>query len=51
MTERPKKSKGIEAKAGAPQFATGSQFMERRRRDLATRSILSRLRNRKSALK
>ncbi len=53
MPYGPKKSKSNESKAGKldkDQFRA-NQFSERIRRDSATRSTLSRLRNRKSALK
>jgi hypothetical protein len=53
MPYRPKRSKKPEAKPGEPGFdqATANQFMDRRRRDMAARSTLARLRNRKSDLK
>ena len=49
----PQKSSKAEPKMGALEndLFRARQFSERRRRDLATRSTLSRLRNRKSALK
>jgi len=53
MPYRPKKSKKSNAKLGeltSGQFRA-DQFQEQRRRDMATRSTLSRLRNRKSDLK
>jgi hypothetical protein len=53
MPYRPKRSKKHATKPGEPGFgqAAANQFEERRRRDMATRSTLSRLRNRKSDLK
>jgi hypothetical protein len=53
MPYSPKKSKNNPPKVGElekDQFRA-NQFSERARRDSATRSTLSRLRNRKSALK
>jgi hypothetical protein len=53
MPYRPKKSKKSEPKPG--ELVSGqsraNQFLEQRRQNLATRSTLSRLRNRKSDLK
>jgi hypothetical protein len=53
MPYRPKRSKKPEAKPGEPGFnqVNANQFADRHRRDMATRSTLSRLRNRKSDLK
>jgi hypothetical protein len=53
MPYRPKRSKKPEAKPGEPGFnqVNANQFADQRRRDMATRAILSRLRNRKSDLK
>jgi hypothetical protein len=53
MPYRPKRSKKNETKSGEPGFdqVNANQFADRRRRDMATRSTLSRLRNRKSDLK
>lgn len=53
MPYRPQKSKKAEPKMGELEndLFRANQSSERRRRDLATRSTLSRLRNRKSALK
>jgi hypothetical protein len=53
MPYRPKKRIKKESKGGELQndLARANQFSEHVRRDLATRSTLSRLRNRKSALK
>ena len=53
MPYRPKRSKKPEPKPGEPgsDQLTANQFADRRRRDMATRSTLSRLRNRKSDLK
>jgi hypothetical protein len=53
MPYRPKRSQKTEPKQGEPGFdqARANQFSDRRRRDMATRSTLSRLRNRKSDLK
>jgi hypothetical protein len=53
MPYRPKTARKEEPKMGALEnnLFRASQSSERRRRDLATRSTLSRLRNRKSALK
>jgi hypothetical protein len=53
MPYRPKRSKKPEPKPGEPGFGqiAANQFADRRRRDMATRSTLSRLRNRKSDLK
>jgi hypothetical protein len=53
MPYRPKRSKKPEAKPGEPGFnqANTNQFADRHRRDMATRSTLARLRNRKSDLK
>ncbi|MEY2429185.1 MAG: hypothetical protein QOJ40_2070 [Verrucomicrobiota bacterium] len=53
MPHRPRKSKKSELKPGEPgtgQFRA-NPFEEQRRRDMATRSTLARLRNRKSDLK
>ena len=52
MPYRPKKAKKAEPKMGEMEsdLFRANQSSERRRRDLATRSTLSRLRNRKSAL-
>jgi hypothetical protein len=53
MPYRPKKSKKTDPKPG--ELGSGqdrnNQFFEQRRQNLATRSTLSRLRNRKSDLK
>jgi len=53
MPYRPKKPRSAEPKMGGLEndLFRAAQSTERRRRDLATRSTLSRLRNRKSALK
>jgi len=53
MPYRPKRSKQPEPKPGESDFdqVRASQFSDQRRRDMATRSTLSRLRNRESALK
>jgi hypothetical protein len=53
MPYRPKRTKKHEAKPGAlsPEQIRAGQFADHRRRDMATRSTLSRLRNRKSDLK
>jgi hypothetical protein len=53
MPYRPKKSKKSEPKAGESVNSQSRdyQFLDQRRRDFATRSTLSRLRNRKSDLK
>jgi hypothetical protein len=53
MPYRPKRTKKTEARPGEPGFnqAAVNQFTDRRRRDMATRSTLFRLRNRKSDLK
>ena len=53
MPYRPKRSKKTEPKPGEPGFDQNraNQFADRRRMDMATRSTLSRLRNRKSDLK
>jgi hypothetical protein len=53
MPYRPKRSKKPELKPGEAGFdqVRANQFSDQRRRDMATRSTLSRLRNRKSALK
>lgn len=53
MPNSPKEAKKPEAKAGdlKNDLWRANQFSERRRRDLATRSTLNRLRNRKSDLK
>ena len=53
MPYRPKRSKKPDAKPGEPGFnqVNANQFADRHRRDMATRSTLSRLRNRKSDLK
>jgi hypothetical protein len=53
MPYRPKRAKKTEPKMGELEngLRRASQFSEQRRRDQATRSTLSRLRNRKSALK
>jgi hypothetical protein len=53
MPYRPKKAKKNEPKPGelGNDLFRATQFLEQRRRNLATRSTLSRLRNRKSALK
>jgi hypothetical protein len=53
MPYRPKRTKESEPKIGGLEndLFRASQSSGRRRRDLATRSTLSRLRNRKSALK
>lgn len=53
MNNRPQPAKKPESKPGEQEkrpFRT-NQFEEQRRRDMATRSTLSRLRNRKSDLK
>jgi len=53
MPYRPKRSKKPEPNPGELGFdqVRASLFSDQRRRDMATRSTLSRLRNRKSALK
>jgi hypothetical protein len=53
MPYRTKRSKKAEPKPGEAGFdqVNADQFADRRRRDMATRSTLSRLRNRKSDLK
>ena len=53
MPYRPKKSKKFQMKPGELSNARSHdhQFLDQRRRDSATRSTLSRLRNRKSDLK
>lgn len=53
MPYRPKRSKKSQAKTGelASDQSRAYQFLDQRRRDSATRSTLSRLRNRKSDLK
>jgi hypothetical protein len=53
MPYRPKKAASAQPKMGGLENdqSRANQSSERRRRDLATRSTLSRLRNRKSALK
>jgi hypothetical protein len=53
MPYRPKRSKKAEPKPGEIGFNDdrARQLQEQRRRELATRSTLSRLRNRKSDLK
>jgi hypothetical protein len=53
MPHRTKKAKKSETKPGelGNDLSRAAQLSEQRRRDLATRSTLSRLRNRKSALK
>lgn len=53
MPYRPKRSKKTEPKPGELENgqARANQFSEQRRRDMVTRSTLSRLRNRKSDLK
>jgi hypothetical protein len=53
MPYRPKKSKKSQTKPGEPGSGQSRdyQFLDQRRRDSATRSTLSRLRNRKSDLK
>jgi hypothetical protein len=53
MPHRPKKSKKIHATPGTPGIGQdpNHQFLDHRRRAMATRSTLSRLRNRKSDLK
>jgi hypothetical protein len=53
MPYRPKKAKKTEPNTGDLEnnLFRANQYSEQRRRDLATRSTLSRLRNRKSALK
>jgi hypothetical protein len=52
MPYRPRKSKKPDAKAGAGKSQSRDyQFLDQRRRDFATRSTLSRLRNRKSDIK
>ena len=53
MPYRPKRSKKSQTKPGEPgnSQAHGFQMLDQRRRDFATRSTLSRLRNRKSDLK
>jgi hypothetical protein len=53
MPYRPKRSKKPEPRPGEQGFdqINANQFADRRRRDMATRSTLSRLRNRKSDLK
>ena len=53
MPYRPKKARKTEPKTGELEnhLFRSNQVSEQRRRDLATRSTLSRLRNRKSDLK
>jgi hypothetical protein len=53
MPYRPKRSKKTEPNPGEAGFdqVRANQFSDQRRRDMATRSTLSRLRNRKSDLK
>ena len=53
MSNRPKQIKTSEPKTGdlAASQSRANQFSEQRRRDMATRATLSRLRNRKSNLK
>jgi len=53
MPYRPKKSKkpGVKAGAAGSDLSRDYQFLDQRRRDSATRSTLSRLRNRKSDIK
>jgi hypothetical protein len=53
MPYRPRKSKKSQPKAGETGSAQSREFqlLEQRRRDLAARSTLSRLRNRKSDIK
>jgi hypothetical protein len=53
MLNRPKLPKTSELKTGdlAASRSRTNQFSDQRRRDMATRSTLSRLRNRKSNLK
>jgi hypothetical protein len=53
MPYRPRRSKRSEPKPGEleSQQAHANQLSDQRRRELATRSTLSRLRNRKSDLK
>ena len=53
MPYRPAKSKKAGVKPGALESGRvrANEFSDRRRRDMATRSTLSRLRNRKSDLK
>ena len=53
MPYRPKRSKKSETKPGelGNSLARANQLSDQRRRDVATRSTLSRLRNRKSDLK
>jgi hypothetical protein len=53
MPYRPKRAKKTAPKMGGLEndLLRANQFSERRRRDLAARSTLSRLRNRKSDLK
>ena len=53
MPYRPKRSRKTEPKTGGLEnnLLRANQVSEQRRRDLATRSTLSRLRNRKSDLK
>jgi hypothetical protein len=49
-SKKPKKS-GVKPEALESGRVRANQFSDRRRRDMATRSTLSRLRNRKSDLK
>jgi hypothetical protein len=53
MPHRPTKSQKTKPKPGALEISQvrANQFSDRRRRDINTRSTLSRLRNRKSDLK
>jgi hypothetical protein len=53
MTNRPQQSKKPEPKPGEAENRAfrANQLQEQRRREMATRSTLSRLRNRKSDLK
>jgi hypothetical protein len=50
MLNQPRNKK-TDPKPATTDFARQNQFLEQKRRDMATRSTLSRLRNRKSALK
>lgn len=51
MLNHSKPSKTPETKAGDPNARARANQFDQRRRDMATKSTLSRLRNRKSALK
>jgi hypothetical protein len=53
MPHRPQRSKKVEPKPGELENrqARSSQLWDQRRREMSTRSTLSRLRNRKSDLK